>query len=43
MSGRHSFNKLRDSMSPRFQKRIKKKIKQIRQEMALAEVRKAID
>ncbi len=42
MSGRRSFNKLRDSMSPRSQERIKKKLKQLRQEMALAEVRKAM-
>ena len=42
MSGRHSFNKLKDSMSTRSQERTKKKLKQLRQEMALAEVRKAM-
>lgn len=42
MSGRHSFSKLRDSMPARSQERIKKKLKQLRQEMALAEVRKAM-
>ena len=42
MSGRHSFNNLRDSMSPRSQERLKKKLKQLRQEMALGEVRKAM-
>lgn len=42
MSGRHSFSKLRDSMPARSQERIKKKLKQLRQEMALVEVRKAM-
>jgi DNA-binding XRE family transcriptional regulator len=42
MSGRHSFNKLKGSMSVQSQERIKKKLKQLRQEMALAEVRKAM-
>lgn len=42
MSSRHSFSKLRDSMPERSQERIKKKLKQLRQEMALSEVRKAM-
>ena len=42
MSGRHSFNKLKDSMSARSQERIEKKLKQLRQDMALSEVRKAM-
>lgn len=42
MSGRHSFNTLKDSMSASSQERIKKKLKLLRQEMALAEVRKAM-
>jgi DNA-binding transcriptional regulator YiaG len=42
MSGRHSFNKLKKSMSAQSQERIKKKIKQLQQDMALAEVRKAM-
>lgn len=42
MSGRHSFNKLKESMSAQSQERIKKKINQLHQEMALSEVRKAM-
>ena len=42
MSGHHSFNKLKDSMSARSQERIEKKLKQLRQDMALSEVRKAM-
>ena len=42
MSGRHSFNKLRNSMSAQSQKRVAKKLVKLRQEMALAEVRKAM-
>jgi len=42
MSGRHSFNNLKNSMSDQSQERIKKKLKKLRQEMALAEVRKAM-
>jgi predicted transcriptional regulator len=42
MSGRHSFNKLKKSMSAQSQERIQKKIKQLQQDMALAEVRKAM-
>lgn len=42
MSGRHSFNKLKDSMSARSKERIEKKLKKLHQEMALAEVRKAM-
>lgn len=42
MSGRHSFNKLKDSMSAESQKQIQKKLINLRQEMALAEVRKAM-
>ncbi|MBY0293113.1 MAG: helix-turn-helix domain-containing protein [Alphaproteobacteria bacterium] len=42
MSGRHSFSKLRDSMSSLSQERIKRKLKHLRHEMALAEVRKAM-
>lgn len=42
MSGRHPFNTLKDSMSVRSQDRVKKKLKHLRQEMALAEVRKAM-
>ena len=42
MSGRHSFNKLKKAMSVRSQEQVQKKLKQLRQEMALAEVRKAM-
>ena len=42
MSGRHSFNKLKNSMSTQSQKRVEKKLVKLRQEMALAEVRKAM-
>lgn len=42
MSVRHSFNKLKSSMSAQSQVRIQKKIKKLRQDMALAEVRKAM-
>ncbi len=42
MSGHHSFNKLKDSMSSSSKKRIAKKLVKLRQEMALAEVRKAM-
>lgn len=42
MSGRHSFNKLKSAMSAKSQERIHKKIKQLQQDMALAEVRKAM-
>jgi hypothetical protein len=42
MSGHHPFNTLKDSMSVRSQDRVKKKLKHLRQEMALAEVRKAM-
>ena len=42
MSGRHSFNKLKSTMSAQSQERIHKKINQLQQDMALAEVRKAM-
>jgi predicted transcriptional regulator len=42
MIKRHSFNKLKKSMSAQSQERIQKKIKQLQQDMALAEVRKAM-
>ena len=42
MSGRHSFNKLKNAMSVQSQKRVQKKLTQLHQEMALAEVRKAM-
>ncbi|MCE3230582.1 MAG: helix-turn-helix domain protein [Alphaproteobacteria bacterium] len=42
MSGHHSFDKLTESMSASSQKRMKKKLIQLRQEMALAEVRRAM-
>jgi DNA-binding transcriptional regulator YiaG len=42
MSGHHSFDKLKNSLSPESKERIKKKIKKLHQEMALAEVRKAM-
>lgn len=42
MSGHRSFNKLKDSMSEKSKKRVEKKNKILRQEMALAEVRKAM-
>ncbi len=42
MSGRHSFNKLKDYMSAQSQEQIRKKLKQLRKEMVLAEVRKAM-
>jgi hypothetical protein len=42
VSGRHSFNKLKDSMSAQSQEQIRKKLKQLRKEMVLAEVRKAM-
>ena len=42
MSGRHSFNKLKDSMSAQSQEQIRKKLKQLRKEMVLAEVRKVM-
>lgn len=42
MSGHRSFNKLKDSMSGKSKKRVEKKINMLRQEMALAEVRKAM-
>lgn len=42
MSGRHSFNKLKNAMSAQSQERINKKIKKLQQDMALAEVRKAM-
>jgi DNA-binding XRE family transcriptional regulator len=41
MKGRYPFDKLRQSMSHESQKRVQKKLFQLRQEMALAEVRKA--
>jgi hypothetical protein len=34
MSGRHSFKKLKDSLPFRSQKRVREKIKRLRQEMA---------
>ena len=42
MSGRNSFNKLMGAMSARSQGRVKKKMNQLRHEMALGEVRKAM-
>jgi transcriptional regulator with XRE-family HTH domain len=42
MSGHHSFNKLKSSMSAQSQGRIQKKLKKLRHDMALAEVRKAM-
>lgn len=42
MSGRHPFNNLKESMSAQSQERIKKKLNQLHQEMALSEVRKAM-
>ena len=42
MSGHHSFNKLKNSMSAESQKQVQKKLTKLRQEMALAEVRKAM-
>ena len=42
MSGHHSFDKLKDSLSSESQERVQKKIKNLYQEMALAEVRKAM-
>ena len=40
MSGHHSFYKLEDSLSPESQEQVQKKIKNLHQEMALAELRK---
>jgi DNA-binding XRE family transcriptional regulator len=42
MSGRNSFNKLKDSMSVSSKRRVEKKIMKLRQEMALSEVRRAM-
>lgn len=42
MSGRHSFSKLADTLSKESKNQIQKKLKQLRHEMALAEVRKAM-
>lgn len=42
MSGRHPFNTLKNLMSTQSQNRVNKKLKNLRQEMALAEVRKAM-
>jgi DNA-binding XRE family transcriptional regulator len=42
MSGHRSFNKLKGSLSAASQKRIKKKMDLLRQDMALGEVRKAM-
>jgi DNA-binding XRE family transcriptional regulator len=42
MSGRNSFNKLKDSMSAPSQRRVEEKIMKLRQEMALSEVRRAM-
>ncbi len=42
MSGRHSFNKLKSSMPAPSQEQVQKKLTKLRQEMALAEVRKAM-
>ncbi len=42
MSGHHSFNKLKNAMPVQSQKRVEKKLIQLRQEMALAEVIKAM-
>lgn len=42
MSGRHSFNKLKNSRSAQSQNPVEKKLTQLRQEMALAEVRRAM-
>jgi DNA-binding transcriptional regulator YiaG len=41
MSGRHSFSDLKKSLSPGSQVRVKEKVKQLRAEMALNELRKA--
>jgi len=41
MSGRHSFSKLKKSLSPKVQGRVKKKVSQLQKEMALNELRKA--
>ena len=42
MSTRNSFDKLKGSLSARSQERVKKKMNQLRHEMALGEVRKAM-
>ncbi len=42
MSGHHSFDKLKEGMSARSKKNVQKKVRQLRGEMALAEVRKAM-
>jgi DNA-binding XRE family transcriptional regulator len=42
MSGHHPFKTLKDSMPVGSQDRVNKKIKRLRQEMALSEVRKAM-
>jgi hypothetical protein len=42
MSGHYGFNKLKGSMSSESQKNIKSKLINLRQKMALAEVRKAM-
>jgi DNA-binding XRE family transcriptional regulator len=42
MSGHHPFNKLKKSMPIHSQKQVQKKLKRLHQEMALAEVRKAM-
>ena len=42
MSGHHSFNKLKKTMSVQSKDQVEKKLKQLQQEMALAEVRKAM-
>ena len=42
MRGHHSFDNLKDSLSPESQERVQKKIKNLHQEMALAEVRQAM-
>lgn len=42
MSGRHSFNKLKNSLSAASQKRVAQKKEILRQDLALAEVRKAM-
>jgi DNA-binding transcriptional regulator YiaG len=42
MSGRHSFDELKKTMSPESQARIEKKTAKLREEMALAELRKAM-
>lgn len=42
MSGRHSFSKLKDTMSDESQNRVKENLNKLHQEMALAEVRRAM-